>query len=276
MVVFFQLALELRRRSFFRRWLERLMVMLALVLAATPLELSTERVSVALKKELEAKEVELSAKSEHLIVRFTPAGHARLDAVWKILGSVAQESRKAPGSNVIVEVTGADFTECLRHERLAADYLYGKQRVEAHRVKLEPCEVPDTTTLGALTLEARTFTLLDYSPLSGVAFHFTNGSDAPIEVTIDQLELVPSPRTVALSSFWFRATPEGAITEVKKGRKFSVPAKTTLEVMLRFEAIKGATLAWRRRVTISTKDGGAVVQGGISRIGFSMDTVQGQ
>lgn len=252
------------------------MVMLALVLAATPLELSTERVSVALKNELAAKEVELSSKSEHLVVRFTIAGHARTDAVWKILGAVAKESRTVPGSNVIVEVTGADPNECLRHERGAADYLFGKQRVQAWRVKVEPCPVPDTAAIGALTVEARTFTVLEYSALDGVVFHFTNGSDAPIEVTLDQLELVPSPRTVALSSFWFRAPAEGAITEVKKGRKFSVPAKTTLEVMLRFEAIKGATLAWRRRVTISTKGGSAVVQGGISRIGFSMDTVQGQ
>lgn len=236
-------------------------------LAATPLELSTERVTVALKNELAAKEVELSSKSEHLVVRFTAAGHARIDAVWKILGAVAKESRTVPGSNVIVEVTGADPNECLRHERGAADYLFGKQRVEAWRVKLEPCLVPDTAALGALTVEARTFTLLEYSPLDGVAFHFTNSSDAPIEVTIDQLELVPSPRTVALTSFWFRATPNGAVTEVKKGRKFAVPPNTTLQVMLRFAPVKD-TLAWRRRVTISTKDGSAVVQGGVTRIGF--------
>lgn len=241
--------------------------LVAVGLAATPLEASTERVRLALQRELAAHEVELDSKSEQLIVRLTAAGHARVDAVWKILGAVAKESRAIPGSNLLVEVSGADPDECLRHERGAADYLYGKQRVDTWRVKVQPCDVPAQATLGALTVEARTFTVLEYSELDGVAFHFTNAGAAPIEVRVEQLEVVPSPRTVALKTFWFREEPAGPITEVKQGRTFAVPAKTTLQVMLRFQPVKD-TLTWRRRVTVSTRDGKAVVQGLITRIGF--------
>lgn len=246
------------------------MVIAALVavgLAATPLEASTERVRLALKRELAANEVELDSKSEHLVVRLTAAGHARIDAVWKILGAVAQESRGGPAANIIVEVTGEDVATCLRRERGAADYLFGKQRVSFGRVKLEPCSVPDTATVGELAVESREFLVGEYSDLDGVAFYFTNAGEKPIEVTFDQLELVPAPRTVQLTSFWFRSTAGGEITEVKKGKQLTVPPKSTLEVMLRFTPVK-ERLAWQRRLSGSTAAGRFVVRGAITRIGF--------